>query len=165
MTTQRGWNISTRTQILSLGPALLLTLLLISFFTVVRIQDLRQELNHTGQLIANQLAPASEYGVIVGNNDVLESLMKATMSTPHVRFLEVQDNTGKVLVQIDPRYYRPTEVELLLGDPSKAREKLGWQAEVSLRELVAMMVAEDLQQAKREILCKRNGFEIHAAHE
>jgi signal transduction histidine kinase/CheY-like chemotaxis protein len=101
MTTQRGWNISTRTQILSLGPALLLTLLLISFFTVVRIQDLRQELNHTGQLIANQLAPASEYGVIVGNNDVLESLMKATMSTPHVRFLEVQDNTGKVLVHVE----------------------------------------------------------------
>jgi signal transduction histidine kinase/CheY-like chemotaxis protein len=101
MTTQRGWNISTRTQILSLGPALLLTLLLISFFTVVRIQDLRQELNHTGQLIANQLAPASEYGVIVGNNDVLENLMKATMSTPHVRFLEVQDNTGKVLVHIE----------------------------------------------------------------
>jgi signal transduction histidine kinase/CheY-like chemotaxis protein len=101
MTTQRGWNISTRTQILSLGPALLLTLLLISFFTVVRIQDLRQELNHTGQLIANQLAPASEYGVIVGNNDVLESLIRATMSTPHVRFLEVQDNTGKVLVHVE----------------------------------------------------------------
>ena len=98
---QRGWNISTRTQILSLGPALLLTLLLISFFTVVRIQDLRQELNHTGQLIANQLAPASEYGVIVGNNDVLESLMKATMSTPHVRFLEVQDSTGRVLVHVE----------------------------------------------------------------
>ncbi|SEP77830.1 Signal transduction histidine kinase [Pseudomonas sp. NFACC02] len=101
MTAQRGWNISTRTQILSLGPALLLTLLLISFFTVVRIQDLRQELNHTGQLIANQLAPASEYGVIMANNDVLESLMKATMSTPHVRFLEVQDNTGNVLVHVE----------------------------------------------------------------
>lgn len=101
MTAQRGWNISTRTQILSLGPALLLTLLLISFFTVVRIQDLRQELTHTGQLIANQLAPASEYGVIVGNNDVLESLMKATMSTPHVRFLEVQDSSGNVLVHVE----------------------------------------------------------------
>lgn len=101
MTAQRGWNISTRTQILSLGPALLLTLLLISFFTVVRIQDLRQELTHTGQLIANQLAPASEYGVIVGNDEVLESLMKATMSTPHVRFLEVQDSTGKVLVHVE----------------------------------------------------------------
>ncbi|MFK3800244.1 MULTISPECIES: response regulator [unclassified Pseudomonas] len=101
MTAQRGWNISTRTQILSLGPALLLTLLLISFFTVVRIQDLRQELTHTGQLIANQLAPASEYGVIVGNDEVLESLMKATMSTPHVRFLEVQDSAGKVLVHVE----------------------------------------------------------------
>ncbi|HXQ99518.1 MAG TPA: response regulator [Pseudomonas sp.] len=101
MTPQRGWNISTRTQILSLGPALLLTLLLISFFTVVRIQDLRQELNHTGQLIANQLAPASEYGVIVGNNEVLQGLMRATMNTPHVRFLEVQDSTGKVLVHVE----------------------------------------------------------------
>lgn len=107
MTAQRGWNISTRTQILSLGPALLLTLLLISFFTVVRIQDLRQELTHTGQLIANQLAPASEYGVIVGNDEVLESLMKATMSTPHVRFLEVQDSTGKVLVHVEQAAENP----------------------------------------------------------
>lgn len=57
-----SWDIHTRTQIISLGPALLLTLLLISFFTFVRIQDLRQELNHTGQLIANQLAPASSTG-------------------------------------------------------------------------------------------------------
>ncbi len=67
-------------------------MLLISFFTFVRIQDLRQELNHTGQLIANQLAPASEYGVISGNNEVLEGLMRATLSIPHVRFLEVQDS-------------------------------------------------------------------------
>ena len=73
--------------------------------------------------------------------------------------------TGRVLVKVDPRYYRPTEVELLLGDPTKAKTKLGWQAEVSLRELVAMMVREDMQQAKRDILCSRNGFEIHAAHE
>ncbi len=101
MTVQRGWNINTRTQILSLGPALLLTLLLISFFTVVRIQDLRQELTHTGQLIANQLAPASEYGVIIGNTAVLEGLMQATMATPHVRFLEVQNSIGKVLVHLD----------------------------------------------------------------
>jgi len=101
MTLRRRWSISTRTQVLSLGPALLLTLLLISFFTVVRIQDLRQELNHTGQLIANQLGPACEYGVIVGNKGVLESLMKATMATPHVRFLEVQDNSGRVLVRVE----------------------------------------------------------------
>ncbi|MCU1747916.1 ATP-binding protein [Pseudomonas sp. 6D_7.1_Bac1] len=101
MTFRRHWGINTRTQIISLGPALLLTLLLISFFTVVRIQDLRQELNHTGQLIANQLAPATEYGVISGNNEVLESLMKASLTTPHVRFLEVQDNANKVLVYVE----------------------------------------------------------------
>jgi signal transduction histidine kinase/ActR/RegA family two-component response regulator len=94
-------DIHTRTQMISLGPALLLTLLLIGFFTFVRIQDLRQELNHTGQLIANQLAPASEYGVIAGNEDVLESLMRATLSIPHVRFLEVQDSANHILVHVE----------------------------------------------------------------
>ncbi|MGN8276013.1 ATP-binding protein [Pseudomonas sp. SMN5] len=101
MTLRRRWDINTRTQVIALGPALLLTVLLISFFTFVRIQDLRQELNHTGQLIANQLAPATEYGVISGNNEVLESLLTATLATPHVRFLEVQDSAGKVLVYVE----------------------------------------------------------------
>ena len=73
--------------------------------------------------------------------------------------------TGRVLVQVDPRYYRPTEVELLLGDPTKAKEKLGWKAEVSLKQLVSMMVQEDLTQAKRDILCRKNGFEVHETHE
>ncbi|CAI8777652.1 ATP-binding protein [Pseudomonas chlororaphis] len=97
MTFRRRWDISTRTQIICLGPALLL----ISFFTFVRIQDLRQELNHTGQLIANQLAPATEYGVISGNSEGLESLLKATLATPHVRFLEVQDSRNKILVYVE----------------------------------------------------------------
>ena len=101
MSKRLSWDIHTRTQIISLGPALLLTLLLISFFTFVRIQDLRQELNHTGQLIANQLAPASEYGVISGNNEVLEGLMRATLSIPHVRFLEVQDGRNHILVYVE----------------------------------------------------------------
>lgn len=101
MTFRRRWDINTRTQIISLGPALLLTLLLISFFTFVRIQDLRQELNHTGQLIANQLAPATEYGVISGNNEVLDSLLKATLATPNVRFLEVQDSANRILVYVE----------------------------------------------------------------
>ncbi|QXI36902.1 ATP-binding protein [Pseudomonas xantholysinigenes] len=101
MSKRLSWDIHARTQIISLGPALLLTLLLISFFTFVRIQDLRQELNHTGQLIANQLAPASEYGVISGNNEVLDSLMRATLSIPHVRFLEVQDSRNHILVYVE----------------------------------------------------------------
>ncbi len=111
----KSWDISTRTQIISLGPALVLTLLLISFFTFVRIQDLRQELNHTGQLIANQLAPASEYGVISGNDEVLEGLMRATLSIPHVRFLEVQDNANHILVYVeqpDEHVNRAQQVEV-----------------------------------------------------
>ncbi|AZC23502.1 MULTISPECIES: ATP-binding protein [Pseudomonas] len=101
MTVRRRWDIQTRTQLISLGPALLLTLLLISFFTFVRIQDLHQELNHTGQLIANQLAPATEYGVISGNNEGLEALLQATLATPHVHFLEVQDSANNILVYVE----------------------------------------------------------------
>jgi len=52
--------------------------------------------------------------------------------------------TGDVVIEVDPRYYRPTEVELLLGDPTKAKEKLGWEAKVGLRELVKMMVEGDM---------------------
>jgi signal transduction histidine kinase/CheY-like chemotaxis protein len=115
VTFRRRWDINTRTQLISLGPALLLTLLLISFFTFVRIQDLRQEITHTGQLIANQLAPATEYGVISGNSEVLENLLKATLATPNVRFLEVQDSANRVLVYVEQpseHHNRPKQVEV-----------------------------------------------------
>ena len=72
---------------------------------------------------------------------------------------------GRTLVKVDPRYYRPTEVELLLGDPTKARSKLGWAAEVSLQQLVAMMVEEDLKLAQMDLLCRINGFDIPVPHE
>ncbi|MDH1528987.1 response regulator [Pseudomonas mosselii] len=125
MSKRLSWDIHTRTQIISLGPALLLTLLLISFFTFVRIQDLRQELNHTGQLIANQLAPASEYGVISGNNEVLESLMRATLSIPHVRFLEVQDSRNHILVYVE----QPNESQ------SRAQRVEVFQAPIRLQQI------------------------------
>ena len=97
MSVRSRWNIHTRTQMMSLGPALLLTLLLISLFTFIRIQDLRQELNHTGQLIANQLAPASEYGILSGNTEMLNSQAKASLNTPHVQFVQVQDPANNML--------------------------------------------------------------------
>ncbi|MGY2172813.1 ATP-binding protein [Pseudomonas gingeri] len=125
MNLRRHWGINARTQMISLGPALLLTLLLISFFTFVRIQDLRQELNHTGQLIANQLAPATEYGVISGNNEVLESLMKASLTTPHVRFLEVQDRSNNILVYVE----QPSESH------SRAQQVEVFQAPVRLQRI------------------------------
>ena len=64
-----------------------------------------------------------------------------------------------MLVEVDSRYFRPTEVETLLGDSSKAREKLGWTPEITLDEMVAEMVREDLKIAERDELCKREGFQ------
>lgn len=73
--------------------------------------------------------------------------------------------TGKVIVEVDPRYFRPTEVDLLLGDPSKAQAKLGWKPKTTLKELVAMMVHEDLKIAERDVLCEKNGFEVRQFNE
>jgi GDPmannose 4,6-dehydratase len=67
---------------------------------------------------------------------------------------------GDVIVQIDPRYYRPTEVETLLGDPSKAKEKLGWVPEITLDEMITEMVANDLIGANKVALLKKNGFSV-----
>lgn len=72
---------------------------------------------------------------------------------------------GDVIVAIDPRYFRPSEVETLLGDPSKAKEKLGWTPEIALDELVREMVASDLLHAKRHALLKRHGYEIPVSRE
>ncbi len=58
--------------------------------------------------------------------------------------------SGRLLVRVDPRYFRPTEVDILIGDPSKAREKLGWTATTTLSELVSEMVREDLKQVAEE---------------
>ena len=66
--------------------------------------------------------------------------------------------TGRVLVEVDPRYFRPTEVETLLGDPSKAKRNLGWEAKIPLHDMVAEMVREDLKIAERDELCKREGY-------
>ena len=72
---------------------------------------------------------------------------------------------GQILVQVDPRYFRPTEVETLLGDPTKAKEKLGWVPQITVQEMVAEMVACDLDQAKRHRLLKDHGFEVAHARE
>ncbi|NWF44271.1 GDP-mannose 4,6-dehydratase [Hydrogenophaga sp. D2P1] len=67
---------------------------------------------------------------------------------------------GDVLVQIDPRYFRPAEVETLLGDPSKAKTKLGWVPQIALQEMVTEMVVSDLGEAKRHALLKTHGYHI-----
>ena len=75
------------------------------------------------------------------------------------------DSAGNCIVQVDPRYFRPTEVETLLGNPEKAKKKLGWSPKISFRELVSEMVREDLKAAERDDLVERHGYKAFNYHE
>lgn len=75
------------------------------------------------------------------------------------------DSKGKCIVSVDPRYFRPTEVETLLGDASKAKNKLNWTPKISFNELVSEMMREDLKAAERDELVKRHGFDTFNYHE
>ena len=75
------------------------------------------------------------------------------------------DGSGNCIVAVDPRYFRPTEVETLLGDPAKAKEKLGWVPKTTFEQLVAEMVREDLRSAERDELIKHHGYKAMDYHE
>ncbi len=75
------------------------------------------------------------------------------------------DGTGRRLVAIDKRYFRPTEVDSLVGDPTKAKLKLGWQAKTTFNELVEEMVSHDLREAERDALVKSHGHRINNPRE
>jgi GDPmannose 4,6-dehydratase len=72
---------------------------------------------------------------------------------------------GDVILRVDPRYFRPAEVETLLGDPAKAKRVLGWEPEISAREMCAEMVAEDLKSAQRHALLKQHGHQVSVTRE
>jgi GDPmannose 4,6-dehydratase len=91
----------------------------------------------------------SEVGIVEGLENNLSKLLKV----------------GQVIVRVDPRYFRPTEVETLLGDSTKAKNKLGWVPEISAQQMCAEMVAADLLLAKKTALLQRNGFEINLSKE
>lgn len=75
------------------------------------------------------------------------------------------DNDSKCIIAVDPKYFRPTEVETLLGDPSKAKAKLGWETKITFSDLVKEMVSEDLKAAERDELVKRHGYTAYDYHE
>jgi len=79
--------------------------------------------------------------------------------------LGVDRNDGHTVVRVDPRYFRPAEVESLLGDASKIRDKLGWAPEISFEALVREMVESDLALAKRDALVAKEGYKIYRHHE
>ena len=88
----------------------------------------------------------------------IEQTLRAIVANPCLK-------PGNVIVRIDPRYFRPTEVETLLGDAAKARAKLGWTPKTSFAELVAEMVEEDFAAARRDSLCLQAGFAVHEVRE
>lgn len=86
----------------------------------------------------------------------------ASRFTPHT---SQSPKKGNAIVRVDPRYFRPTEVDALLGDPTKAKKKLGWVAKTGFKELVTEMVREDLKSAERDELVKRHGYPAYDYHE
>ncbi len=108
-----------------------------------------------------------EQGIV---SDVLDAGLPATLApgvpnTPGAKPPAHRIAPGSVVVRVDPRYFRPTEVETLLGDPGKARDKLGWAPEIGFREMVREMAQEDLRLAQRDFLCDQHGFYVLRSQE
>jgi GDPmannose 4,6-dehydratase len=106
---------------------------------------------------------AQELGITIRFEGKAQSEMGivAYISGEHAPALKV----GDVIVRIDPHYYRPTEVETLLGDPTKAKQKLGWVPEITLEQMISEMVAHDLDQAKQHALLKKYGYRVAVGKE
>ena len=74
-------------------------------------------------------------------------------------------DTGEIVIRVDPRYFRPTEVDELCGDSSKARKKLKWEPKISIEELISEMIDQDSEESKKESILKNKGFSIYSAKE
>lgn len=117
------------------------------------------------ELVAQQLGLKLEWR----GQGVEETGMVSAVDLKHARNPKeaklLESLKGRTILRIDPKYFRPTEVETLLGDPSKAREKLGWTPKVTVEEMAAEMVSNDLDQARRLSVLRDSGFDISLASE
>jgi len=112
---------------------------------------------------------AAELGITLkweGNGVEEQGIVDQVRSLENQKFdATVYVKPGDVIVRVDPRYFRPTEVETLLGDPTKAKEKLGWVPKITFKELVSEMIHFDIEEARRDELCQNEGFRINAYYE
>jgi GDPmannose 4,6-dehydratase len=113
----------------------------------------RMAFGYCGMELAFKGTGIEEKGVILSVDE--ERFRERTRSE-----LDPMELIGKEVVAVDPRYFRPTEVDLLIGDPTKAKEKLGWEPEYTLEELVEEMMASDLKLMKRDEYLKAGGYTI-----
>ena len=102
------------------------------------------------------------YRVIASHQPVIASEARQSMDSHGLR---PRDDEEVPIIRIDPRYFRPTEVETLLGDPTKAKQKLGWVPEITAQEMCAEMVAHDLAEAKKHALLKHHGYKVNVSVE
>ncbi len=115
---------------------------------------------------AHELGMAIRWqGEGINETGILESLAPSPLAGEGGGEGSNQPALGQTIVRVDPRYFRPTEVETLLGDPSKAKAKLGWSPKTTFKELVAEMVREDLKSAERDELVKHHGYSAYDYHE
>lgn len=109
---------------------------------------------------------ADELGIIIKwHGEGIEETGSVESSSPTLKTEQSTLKAGDIIFRIDPRYFRPTEVETLLGDPSKAKDKLGWVPEITLQEMCKEMVTHDLEQAKQHALLKEHGFNVNITTE
>jgi len=103
-------------------------------------------------------------GVIVkysgkGVNEI--GIVDEIVKSPYEGFVKNNLKVGDVIIKIDPRYYRPTEVDLLVGDPSKARKKLGWSNKLDLDQMISEMIEYDVKSVEKDVILKKNGMDVH----
>jgi GDPmannose 4,6-dehydratase len=141
--------------------------------------DARRDWGHArdyvrAQWLMMQQEQAEDFVIATGEQRSVRQFVEAAAQQLDMRIVwqgqgvdevGIDELTGKVLVRVDPRYFRPAEVETLLGDASKARDRLGWRPQISFAELVAEMVASDLEIARRDAVVKREGFRVYRHRE
>jgi GDPmannose 4,6-dehydratase len=110
-------------------------------------------------------AAAAELGIALSWQGNGEQETGTVRSVGNVKGIPTVLKPGQVIVRVDPRYFRPTEVETLLGDPSKAHEKLGWRPTTTFEQLVAEMTRADLAEVQKFVLVNQNGFTSYAHNE
>ena len=108
----------------------------------------------------NDSVYGEEYGEFEG-----QGLEEVGIVTAIEKLEATKVSVGDVVIRIDKRYFRPTEVEALIGNPAKAKERLGWAPKISVKEMCAEMVAADLQEAKKQVLMMSNGFDTSVESE
>jgi signal transduction histidine kinase/ActR/RegA family two-component response regulator len=130
-------SIHNRLILIALAPALMLGLVVFAYFVSARLDDLGRQLQDTGMLIAEQLAPTAEYGVISGNLNTLESLIKGALDTPHVRSVEVYDQAGDLMVSLQSTAQQKTPLPLHYFSADIQRQSIALQNELYLLDAPA----------------------------